>query len=68
MASTQATNTQVQQTLTISNTGGGTLDWVIDEEDTTLPPFVTASSTPDLATASEDVSNVSSARCAGSGA
>ena len=35
MASTQATNTQVQQTLTISNTGGGTLDWIIDEEDTT---------------------------------
>ncbi|MCB0203758.1 MAG: proprotein convertase P-domain-containing protein, partial [Anaerolineae bacterium] len=32
MDSTQATNTQVQQTLTISNTGGGTLNWVIDEE------------------------------------
>ena len=47
----------MQQTLTISNTGGGTLDWIIDEEDTTLPPFVTASSTPDLATASEDASN-----------
>ncbi|MEI2690137.1 MAG: hypothetical protein V9H69_10700 [Anaerolineae bacterium] len=28
---------QVQQTLTISNTGGGTLNWDIDEEDTTLP-------------------------------
>jgi hypothetical protein len=37
MASTQATNVQVQQTLTISNTGGGMLNWDIDEEDTTLP-------------------------------
>jgi hypothetical protein len=37
MSSTQATNVQVQQTLTISNTGGGTLNWDIDEEDTTLP-------------------------------
>ena len=25
----------MQQTLTISNTGGGMLDWIIDEEDTT---------------------------------
>ena len=37
MASTQATNVQVQQTLTISNTGGGTLNWQIDEENTTGP-------------------------------
>ncbi|MCB9141397.1 MAG: proprotein convertase P-domain-containing protein [Anaerolineales bacterium] len=35
MSSTQAANTQLQQTLTISNTGGGMLDWIIDEEDTT---------------------------------
>ncbi len=58
MASTQAPDVQVQQTLTISNTGGGTLDWTIDEEDTTLAPFVTASSTPDLASAREDASAV----------
>ncbi|MEZ4767464.1 MAG: proprotein convertase P-domain-containing protein [Caldilineales bacterium] len=38
MASTQPPDTQVQQTLTISNTGGGTLDWAIDEEATTAPP------------------------------
>ncbi|MEI2690144.1 MAG: hypothetical protein V9H69_10735 [Anaerolineae bacterium] len=38
MASTQAPNVQVQQTLTISNTGGGTLNWDIDEEPDTLLP------------------------------
>ncbi|MCB0201627.1 MAG: hypothetical protein KDI03_16300, partial [Anaerolineae bacterium] len=37
MDSTQATNTMVDQTLTISNTGGGTLDWMIDEENTPAP-------------------------------
>ncbi|MCB9141621.1 MAG: choice-of-anchor J domain-containing protein [Anaerolineales bacterium] len=41
MDSTQATNTQVQQTLTISNTGGGTLNWVIDEENTMAMPLLT---------------------------
>ena len=34
MESTQPTNTQTQQQLTVANTGGGTLDWVIDEEET----------------------------------
>ncbi len=58
MASSQPPDVQVNQTLTISNTGGGTLDWSIDEEDTTLPPFVTASSAPDLASASEDAGTV----------
>ena len=38
MESTQGTNTTTNQQLTIANTGGGTLDWVIDEEDTTAPP------------------------------
>ena len=33
MESTQPTNTQTQQQLTVANTGGGTLDWVIDEEE-----------------------------------
>jgi hypothetical protein len=37
MASTQAPDVQVQQTLTISNTGGGTLDWDIDEEPSLIP-------------------------------
>ena len=40
MASTQATNTQTQQQLTVANTGGGTLTWNIDEEDTTAPQHV----------------------------
>ena len=32
LASTQATNTTTNQTLTIANTGGGTLNWTIAEE------------------------------------
>ena len=40
MASAQAADTQVQQTLTISNTGGGTLTWVIDEDVSGSPDFV----------------------------
>ena len=40
MDSTQPTNTQVQQTLTISNTGGGTLTWTIDEENLPGPDLI----------------------------
>jgi hypothetical protein len=36
LSSTQVVNTTVQQTLTISNTGTGILNWTIDEEDTTM--------------------------------
>ena len=37
MASTQPPNVQVQQTLTISNTGGGTLTWSIFEDNAPPP-------------------------------
>ncbi|MBE2232893.1 MAG: proprotein convertase P-domain-containing protein, partial [Anaerolinea sp.] len=38
MASTQPPNVQMQQTLTISNTGGGMLNWSIVEEPASAPP------------------------------
>jgi hypothetical protein len=37
MSSTQTTNTTTQQALTVANTGGGTLDWSITEENTPAP-------------------------------
>ena len=41
MSSTQAPNTTATRTLTIANTGLSTLDWSIEEEDTTaFPPIV----------------------------
>ena len=40
LASTQATNTSTNQPLTVANTGGGTLNWMIDEESTVLPTRV----------------------------
>lgn len=59
MASTQATNTSTNQPLTIANTGGGMLDWTIDEEDTTGLPQGPA--VVDPSSASEDVSTASPA-------
>ncbi|HSN74113.1 MAG TPA: choice-of-anchor J domain-containing protein, partial [Anaerolineae bacterium] len=38
MSSTQPANTTTQQMLNVANTGGGTLQWEIDEEDTTVFP------------------------------
>ncbi len=38
MSSTQLPDTQVVQTLTISNTGGSPLEWTIDEEPVAGPP------------------------------
>ncbi len=38
LASTQAPNTTTQQTLTMANTGGGTLNWTIAEEPDRLAP------------------------------
>ncbi|MEZ4770989.1 MAG: ExeM/NucH family extracellular endonuclease [Caldilineales bacterium] len=64
LASTQPANMQTNQPLTIANTGGGTLDWTIDEEATTAPPFGNGNTTPDPASASENVGDAS--RCAGS--
>ncbi|MFZ2358384.1 MAG: S8 family serine peptidase [Anaerolineae bacterium] len=40
MSSTQPANTTTQQMLNVANTGGGTLDWTIDEEDTTSFPTI----------------------------
>jgi hypothetical protein len=37
LSATQATNTSTQQTLTVANTGGGTLNWTIAEEPADLP-------------------------------
>ncbi|HNS03001.1 MAG TPA: S8 family serine peptidase, partial [Anaerolineae bacterium] len=42
MASTQPANTTTQQLLNVANTGGGTLNWTIDEEDTTAFPAIAA--------------------------
>ena len=39
LASTQATNTTTNQPLTVANTGGGTLNWIITEEPGTLLPI-----------------------------
>ncbi|MEA3335952.1 MAG: proprotein convertase P-domain-containing protein, partial [Chloroflexota bacterium] len=48
LGSAQPTNTSVNQTLSISNTGGGMLDWLIEEEDTTTPrPAPAANSVPE---------------------
>ncbi|MCA9870115.1 MAG: hypothetical protein KC487_07020, partial [Anaerolineae bacterium] len=55
MESTQGTNTSTQQQLTVANIGGGTLNWMIDEEDTTILPFSNGNTTPDLASAGENV-------------
>ncbi len=40
LSSTQPANTTTQQTLNVENTGGGTLTWEIDEEDTTSFPAI----------------------------
>ncbi|MCA9869645.1 MAG: hypothetical protein KC487_04600, partial [Anaerolineae bacterium] len=40
MAATQPTNTSTQQQLNVANTGGGTLDWTIDEDVTSGPELV----------------------------
>ncbi len=40
MNSTQAPDTTTQQTLSVANTGGGTLTWEIEEEDTTVFPTI----------------------------
>ena len=55
--STQGTNTTTNQPLTIANTGGGTLDWMIEEEDTTAPPFGNGNTTLDPTSASENASD-----------
>ena len=39
MSATQATNTTTQQTLTVANTGGGTLNWTIAEDNNPAPPL-----------------------------
>ncbi len=42
LAASQATNTTTNQTLTIANTGGGTLNWTIAEEPDRLAPVQVA--------------------------
>ncbi|HNS04266.1 MAG TPA: hypothetical protein PKM78_18000, partial [Anaerolineae bacterium] len=46
MASTQPPDVQVQQTLTISNTGGGMLNWGIAEENLSAPDLILPTHTP----------------------
>ncbi len=54
--SIQGTNTTTNQPLTIANTGGGTLDWAIGEEDTTA--FPQGTSVVDPTSAFEDANAV----------
>jgi subtilisin-like proprotein convertase family protein len=54
MSATQQTNTTTQQTLNVENTGGGTLDWEIDEENITA--FPQGPAVVDPASAFEDAS------------
>ena len=49
LASTQATNTTTNQPLTVANTGGETLTWIIDEEPTVLPTAIGAAPRTPLA-------------------
>ena len=42
LSSTQDPNTTTNQTLTVANTGGGTLNWQIAEEPAALPPMANA--------------------------
>ncbi|MEZ4767472.1 MAG: hypothetical protein R2844_03495 [Caldilineales bacterium] len=50
MAASQATNTQTQQQLTVANTGGGTLDWIIEEDVTMARPELPTGATTSTAT------------------
>ena len=56
MSSTQPANTTTQQTLNVENTGGGMLDWDIDEENITA--FPQGPAVVDPASASEDANAV----------
>ncbi|HNS02702.1 MAG TPA: M4 family metallopeptidase [Anaerolineae bacterium] len=53
MASTQPTNTSTQQMLTVANTGGGTLNWVIDEENLSAPDLILPTHTPAYAVSAD---------------